>query len=83
MFNSEKETLKRLPSGAFKGQIFEMYPRTPNGTLRDTMLYCQKIIYPYKTDKKLKAAQWLSRPVLEEIIKYEGPPDGYQKEFKE
>jgi len=80
--SDDPKELKLLPCGAFKGQVFEMYPRTPDGTLRDTMLYCQKIVYPHLPEKKLKNAQWLSRLVIEEIIKYEGPPAGYQSKFK-
>ncbi len=81
--SEDQKKLKPLPFGAFKGEVFKMYPRTPDETLREVMLYCQQIVYPHLTEKKLKNAQWLSRPVIELIIKYEGPPFGYQKKFRE
>lgn len=79
MIKEEETTeLKVLPCGAFKRQVFKMYPKTPERELRENILYCQKEIYPHKSEKELKNKQWLNRKVLQELVKYEGVPEGYR-----
>jgi len=80
--NSEKETLKPLPYAAKKQKVYKWYPRTPDEKIKSIILYCQKLIYPHLSEKELKYEKWLSMPVLKEIIKYEGAPAGYQKEYE-
>lgn len=81
---TSSSTLKPLPFGAKKSLVFKMYPSTPENTLRSTMHYCQKLLnHKNLPEAELINKQWLSKNVLEEIIKYEGAPAGYEKNFRE
>lgn len=81
--DQKTKELKPMPCGAFKRQIFKMYPKTPESDIRASILYCQKEVFPHKSEKELKNKQWLSQPVLKELIRYEGVPDGYQNTLKD
>lgn len=79
---TEQTQKKLLPCGAFKREIYAMYPKTPDSVIRDAIFEAQKAIYPDKDEKKLKNGQWLRRNVVEKIIELEGVPAGYQNKFK-
>lgn len=77
----EKKTKKLLPCGAFKRQVFKMYPKTPEKTLREDILYCQQMVYPHKSEEELKNKQWLNRKVLKKIVEIHDAPEGYLHEL--
>ncbi|MDX1784076.1 MAG: hypothetical protein R3361_07955, partial [Aequorivita vladivostokensis] len=77
-----KPKKKLLPCGAWKREIFAMYPKAPDSVIRDAIFEAQSICYPNKDAKKLKNGQWLSREVVQKIIDLEGVPAGYQNKFK-
>ena len=75
--------LKPLPFGAKKSQVFKMYPRTPERMLRSTIHHAQKEINPKNLpEEELIKTQWVNQKVLQRIIEIEGPPAGYEPEFR-
>lgn len=87
MFTSEKvekpASLKRLPCGATKKQIFEMFPMESETYLRKLMQTIQVENNPHLSPEAAKNRQRLTRKELEKVIDVTGVPRGYENKFKD
>lgn len=75
--------LKKLPCGATKAQVFDMYPTESDSYLRKLMQGIQVENNPHLPEEKARNRQRLNRKELEKVIDVMGVPRGYENSFKE
>ena len=73
----ENTSLKKLPCGATKKQIFEMYPKESDSYLRELCQHIQITNNPHIDEKKAKHRQKLSRKEFLQLVDTLGTPNGY------
>lgn len=83
MFNSEHKELKKLPCGATKSQILQMYPRESDTYMRKLMQSIQIENNPQLPEKMIKNRKRLNRKEVKILIEVLGTPKGYQNTFIE
>ncbi len=81
--DQEKKSLKLLPCGATKAQVFEMYPYESDKYLRNLMQSIQIENNPQMIENSAKKRKRLTRKELEKVIDIMGTPRGYENKFKE
>lgn len=77
---NEEKKLKPLPSGAYKGEIYNLYNDIPTDWIVDFIHNDIPRLRP-RSAARIKKNKKLSRPEIELIVQEFDAPSGYKKSF--